>query len=52
MSVARFVGMKSDRFDAPAQPFFGTKRSLVQFAVIAAILAIFLFVAWSTMAGS
>jgi hypothetical protein len=43
--------MKSDRFNAPAQPFLGTKRILVQYAVAAAILAIFLFVTWATMAG-
>ena len=36
--------------EAPACPFLGTKRALIQFAVAAAILLIFMFVAWTTMA--
>ena len=40
--------MKSDDLDQPARPFLGTKRALVQFAVAAAIIVIFLFVIWAT----
>jgi hypothetical protein len=41
-------GMRNE--DPPARPFLGTKRALIKFAVAAAILLIFMFVAWMTMA--
>ena len=36
--------------EAPGRPLLGTKRTLIQFLVAVANLAIFLFVAWSTLA--
>jgi hypothetical protein len=42
--------MKSEHLNEPARPLVGTRRVLVQFAVSAAILAIFLFVVWASVA--
>jgi hypothetical protein len=42
--------MSSDRSDAPAQPFLGARRNLIQFGVMVAMLFIFLFVGWATIA--
>jgi len=41
--------MRPKHLDGPARPLVGTRRVLVQFAVSAAILVIFIFVVWASV---